>query len=852
MDLTRCLGISSSVEGVMARKEAAMNETSVETVAQRLRSVEWRQRRLQRGITMFLAGIPALARVGLICTLIGVPWGGYSFGVDVVMAQTESYQEKGGTEGSQTPSFNLQDLDSQLEQLLLEKTPVTPFETKVHSKIREVRRKLQEALLKAAASGSMRFKDLSDDLVRINDNGEVQVYVILKEFSQESVTQLEGLGLRVELTLPEHRLIQGWVLYDALEAIAADDNVQQIRPPDYMRHNSGAVNSAGDAVLQADAARSTFGVNGSGVKVCVISDGVDHLTSSVASGDLQSSPPVQVLNNPGGDEGTAMLEIIHDLAPGAALAFYGAPTSVDLVVGAIALRDAGCQVIVDDLISFGEPKFEDGFVAQTVRQLANSGIVYVTAAGNYAEEHYFGNYRRLTGQSFPTPAYPAVHNFSPSGTDIGDTFIIPPGGSVLVVLQWNNEFGASADDFDLFLYRSDNLALLARSIQSQNGSGDPIELVLFTNTTGSPITAFIAIAEYHLVSNPSTIKLNLIWDPGYPTQYVVPEESIFGHAAVNEILSVAAVNAATPTTIESYSSRGPATIFFPNHETRNVPKITAVDGVQTRVGQLGFFPSNPFFGTSAAAPHVAAIAALLWSAKPTLTSSQIVQTLTQTAVDLGAPGFDTTFGFGRVDAFQAVSSLGATLTVTKVGTGTGMVSSTPPGINCGVTCTVDFAIGAAVNLIATPDPGSLFSGWGGACDAAGNVTMDVDRACTATFSPGPDLIGTWNPVSQSCSKGKCKLKGSVRVVNQGTATAPASHLRVFLSDDAVLDPSDAVLKESKIKKLKPGRGKTSKIKVTLPLGVNAAGKYLFALVDAFNAVAELTETNNVSMTGSIP
>lgn len=511
-------------------------------------------------------------------------------------------------------------------------------------------------------------------------------------------------------------------------------------------------------------------------------------------------------------------------------------------------------MIVDDIIYVYEPKFEDGFVAQAVRQLAINGIVYATSAGNYAQQHYFAGYNRLTGQNFPTSAYPAIHNFSPSGVDIGDTFTVPPGGSVLVVLQWNNKFGASTDDFDLLLFRSDNLALLTLSAQPQNGSGDPIEILSFTNTTGSPITAFIAIAEFHLVSNPSTIKLNYISFPvNFPParQYIVPEESIFGHAAVNEILSVAAVNAATPTVIESYSSRGPATIFFPNPETRNVPKITAVDGVQTRVGQLGFF-SNPFFGTSAAAPHAAAIAALLWSAKPTLTSNQVIQTLTQTAVDLGAPGFDTTFGFGRADAFQAVSSLGATLTVTKAGSGTGMVSSTPPGINCGVTCTADFAIGTAVNLIATPDPGSLFSGWGGACDAAGNVTMDVDRACTATFSPGPDLIGTWNPVSQSCSKGKCKLKGSVRVVNQGTATAPASHLRVLLSDDAVLDPSDAVLKESKIKKLKLGRGKTSKIKVTLPLGVNAAGKYLFALVDAFNAVTELVETNNVSMSGPLP
>ncbi len=830
-----------------------MKEPTVETLAQRLKSLEWKQHRLKRGVTLFLTGITALARAGLTCILIGVPLGGHGFGVDVVLAQTGPLYEKGNTEGSTMPSLNPQDVDSQLEQLLREKTPATPFETKVHSKIREARRRLQEALPKAAASGSMRFKDLSDDLVRINDDGEVQVYVILKEFSPDSVTQLEGLGLRVELTLPMYRLIQGWVHYDSLEAIAADDNVQHIKPPDYMRHNSGAVNSEGDAVLRADAARSTFGANGSGVKVCVISDGVDHLASSVASGDLPSSPPVQVLSNHGDDEGTAMLEIIHDLAPGAALAFHGATTTADIVLAANALQGAGCLVIVDDLGSFGERKFEDDFLAQTVRQLANSGIVYVSAAGNDAEQHYFAGYNRLTGQNFPTSAYPAVHNFSPSGIDIGDTFTIPipPGGTVTIALQWNNKFGASADDFDLFLVRSDNLALLAASIQGQNGSGDPIEDFSFTNTTGSPITAFIAIAEFHLVSAPSTIKLNLLWNPRYPMQYVVPEESIFGHSAVNEILSVAAVSAATPTTIESYSSRGPATIFFPNPETRNVPKITAVDGVQTRVGQLGFF-SNPFFGTSAAAPHVAAIAALLWSAKPTLTSSQIVQTLTQTAVDLGAPGFDTTFGFGRVDAFQAVYGLGATLTATKAGSGTGIVSSTPPGINCGVTCTADFAIGTAVNLIATPDPGSLFSGWGGNCDAAGNVTMDVDRACTATFSPGPDLIGTWNPVSQSCRKGKCKLKGSVRVVNQGTATAPASRLQVFLSDDAVFTDGDMMLKESNTKKLKSGWGTTSKVKVTLPLGVTALGKYLFVRIDALNSVVELTETNNVSITGPIP
>ena len=135
---------------------------------------------------------------------------------------------------------------------------------------------------------------------------------------------------------------------------------------------------------------------------------------------------------------------------------------------------------------------------------------------------------------------------------------------------------------------------------------------------------------------------------------MTPSESLAGNHSLVEALPIAAVNAATPAQAEVYSSQGPGTISFPFPEVRAVPVLTSVDCVPTKTGALGFF-FLPFCGTSAAVPHVAGIAALLIERAPTLSSEQLRGVLTGTAVDLGPPGFDFTYGFGRADAFQALS-----------------------------------------------------------------------------------------------------------------------------------------------------------------------------------------------------
>ncbi len=524
---------------------------------------------------------------------------------------------------------------------------------KVHPSISAVAAAVQARRSTEATPDGL--KKLSTKLVRVNDAGEIQVYVILTEWSPDHVAQLEARGLRVESTVPKRRLIQGWVPSHAVDDLAALEAVKEVRPPSYgIREGVGAVNTSGDDILRAAEARSSFGVSGAGVKVGVISDGVDHLANSVASNDLPGG--VEVLRAGSGDEGTAMLEIVHDLAPGSPLAFFGPDTSVDMANGINALAAAGARVVVDDLSFFSEPKFEDGIIADAVKSFATNGRLYVSSAGNRAQQHYRSGYNRLTGLNFPSSDYPAVHDYS-SG-DFGNTVVVPPFCGLVVFLQWNNRFGAAADDFDLFILRESDSAIVGGSVSEQLGNGDPIEAADFVNPTGSPVTVAIAISEFEIVSPPGSLILDYFaildcsGNPGL--QYVTPSESMTGNHALVEAMPIAAVDEATPTQAEPYSSQGPGSIAFPQPEVRSVPVLTAVDCVNTQTGTLGFF-AFPFCGTSAAAPHVAGVAALLIERVPTLSTGQLRDVLTGTAVDLGSPGFDFTYGFGRVDALNAVS-----------------------------------------------------------------------------------------------------------------------------------------------------------------------------------------------------
>src|SRR5262249_50982341 len=201
----------------------------------------------------------------------------------------------------------------------------------------------------------------------------LHVYVHLRATTQDAVDALRTRGLAIELVSHDFAIAQGWITPTDLPGVADLDVVAAITPVLPGFPQIGSVTSEGDAASRANLVRAQ-GYNGTGVTVGVISDGINSLASAQATGDLGSVTVPPGCQAGSGDEGTGMLEIVHDLAPGARLLFStGAPGFLTFINSVNCLRAAGATVIVDDESYFDQPFFQDGQAASTVLSAVQAG-----------------------------------------------------------------------------------------------------------------------------------------------------------------------------------------------------------------------------------------------------------------------------------------------------------------------------------------------------------------------------------------------------------------------------------------------------------------------------------------------
>jgi hypothetical protein len=416
------------------------------------------------------------------------------------------------------------------------------------------------------------------------------------------------------------------------------------------------------------------------------------------------------------DEGRAILQIVHAVAPGAKLAFYTAENSeADFANGIVKLAQAGARIIDDDVGYFDEPFFQDGVVAQAIDQVSASGVAYFSSAGNDGRVSY-----ENTAPVFPVTSVSGpssgeqLLNFDRSGatTTTSLPLTIPslvPGEFVALIVEWDQPYvtgapgsGGATSSLDLCVtgVGADQINFESSSTASPctgpNATGvDPVQILIIgnpanadANTAAESVSITIGVANG--THPPGLVKFALEGD-GAPVSidaFATNSPTIQGHPGAAGAMAVGAAFyyrtpqcGTTPALLEFFSSAGGDPILFDvsgarlsSPQLRQKPDFVAPDGVNdTFLGgtpqQLGepavvtaiagcqndtSLPN--FFGTSAAAPHAAAAAALMMQANSALTAAQIDAALESSALAMGTalPNTDSGYGFIQADAALAL------------------------------------------------------------------------------------------------------------------------------------------------------------------------------------------------------
>jgi len=508
-------------------------------------------------------------------------------------------------------------------------------------------------------------------------------------------------------------IVSGLIPIGAIQRMVQLDSLRAVQASWQPMTNAGLVTSEGVFVMGADLVPQT----GLGSTVGILSNSFDHLGDASldqANGDLPAA--VNILDDSGNcgsiiipapcsDEGRAMAQLAHDVAPGAGIAFHTAlGGQANFAQGIRDLAAAGSDIIADDIIYFAEPMFQDGIVAQAIDDVVAGGAAYFSAAGNSARASYESAFSgsgeilyvdTLFGRVFRGE----LHDFNsdPSIVDWKQGLTIPAGATIFVTLQWDQPSSAvspgSGSQSDVDIYLSSGNAILASSIDDNVASGVPLEILNYTNSSSVAQNVDLLIAHF---SGPESTLMKYVMFGGLNVtiEYATNSGTTYGHANAAGAEAVGATfYQQTPQydpglsqpILEWFSSAGGVPILFnrngqplPTPEIRQKPGIVGPDGANTTffVVDSGTDPDDwpNFFGTSAATPHAAGVAALMREANPAATPADIYSALEATALDMNDPGFDFDSGYGFISAPDAVAAV------------SGGATNSPPAANFDSAC----------------------------------------------------------------------------------------------------------------------------------------------------------------------
>jgi hypothetical protein len=561
----------------------------------------------------------------------------------------------------------------------------------LHKKIAPSQAEQKTMLLHQYDSSEPTVEDESEDFIKI-------IVVMdrhhLSDLPQSIIDELETKVTELGGYIGDHAFnrVQVFMPVGKIKELAEWEEIRLIKLPTTPEATGGNVRSEGLTIGNINNWKSN-GITGGGVKIGVLDLGFDGYSSLIGSELPINTTAIytgSISDFNQMEHGTACAEIIHDVAPDADLYLVNAADmdvsyhnavdwlseqNVDIISSSMGLNLRTICYHIYNLLSSSyysqayatlqlNQLFEtEELINFKVNQTVSGGTTWVQSAGNSAQARWKGMFYDLDGDGW--------HNFQ-GGDELNTISFHSYGQPFYITLAWaiENDF-ITMDDYDLYIYNDVTGDIVAQSTKTQSQNMVGLEACRITPYAWGQYS--IAIKKYAGANQELTIMI------GYQNianlEYNSPERTIntgSPHANIN-VISVGAVPYYNPYLIENFSSQGPGVNGIIK------PDLVAPDAVST----VSY--GNAFYGTSAAAPHVAGVSALVKQRYPSYSPQQIKSYLESNALDLGATGKDNVYGSGLVqlpDIINCTYSISPTSGSFGSGSGTKTVSVTTSSSSC--------------------------------------------------------------------------------------------------------------------------------------------------------------------------